>query len=97
MEGTHRVLLNASRSEAEELLCQEPPPRPGSLQDSAKFHADDLYSHLDDALSPKSFQGSEAEPPGRKPEGRLWAPPSRSSGGGSRLGQPPMGDGGAAG
>lgn len=73
MEGA-QVLLNASRSEAEELLHQLPPPRPagrgpGSLQDSAGEHPfgrDDLYSPHDPLMdsaedrSPKGYLAAHA-------------------------------------
>lgn len=84
MDGTSRVLLNASRSEAEELLREPPPPRPGrahsgSLQDSAVFGRDNLYAPSDEDASPKGSY----ELHGRKTETtRLWAPPSRGSAGG---------------
>ena len=91
------MLLNASRSEAEELLQQLPPPRPArgpaSLQDSVGEHPfgrDDLYSPHDpmEALedrSPKGYMGAPAPELDlhgpRKGAGGLWAPPSRGAGG----------------
>lgn len=96
MEGASRVLLNASRSEAAELLQEPAPPRPSSLHDSAAegtlpFGRDDLYAHSDDGRSPKgSLHGQHNDlglqpPPARKPGAGmpLWTPPSsRASGGG---------------
>lgn len=96
MEGA-RVLLNASRSEAEELLEQLPPPRPGggpaSLQDSAAEHPfgrDDLYSPHDPLMetedrSPKSYLSAHApglDLPGPRKAAGLWAPASRGAAGG---------------
>ena len=97
MEGA-RVLLNASASEAEELLSQLPPPRPGrgpaSLQDSAgehPFSRDDLYSPHDALMdpaeerSPKSYlaaHGPELDLPAPRKAAGLWAPPGRSAGAG---------------
>ena len=86
-----RVLLNATRSEAEELLQCDPPPHPSSLRDSAADH-DDLHAkayELEEQES-RGYGAQEMEKHGgRAPELKLWAPPSRGS-------VPPAANGGSA-
>jgi hypothetical protein len=74
-----RVLLNATRSEAQELLESEAPPRPGSLIDSVGEH-DDAYTSKTvefDHIDSRRYNEDEFER--RKPEPRLWAPASRTA------------------
>jgi len=74
------VLLNATRSEAAALL-EEPPPRPGSLHDSAE--EPQLDPHLRGYLEHEEWHASVKQ----QQQPKVWAPPSRSSasyGGGGR-------------